>query len=172
MKSKFYLDCEALSRKEQRALCTALEGLAECDLPLLLELLFVSEEEIRALNKRERGIDAVTDVLSFPASDYIKGQAILSAQHADCVEPVMGMRGGELVKRGARLYLGSVVICEKRAKEQAEEYGHSVQREICYLAVHGVLHCLGYDHESEEDRAEMRQKEEYVMQKLGLVRDS
>ena len=67
--------------------------------------------------------------------------------------------------------MGSIVICEQRAREQAEEYGHSFERELWYLAVHGLLHCLGYDHETEEERREMREKEEYVMQKLDLRRE-
>ena len=165
MKSNFCLDCEGLSRREQSALCKALGGLAESDIPLLLELVFVSEEEIRALNARERNVDAVTDVLSFPADNFKAGEPIFADGHPDCVEPAAGRWGR------ARLYLGSVVICKERAKEQAEEYGHSYERELCYLAVHGVLHCLGYDHETEEERREMREKEEAVMQKLGLKRE-
>ena len=68
------------------------------------------------------------------------------------------------------LFLGSVVICEERAREQAEEYGHSFGREFFYLTVHGVLHCLGYDHMTEEDKREMRLKEEEVMDRMNLKR--
>ncbi len=168
MKSNFRLDCEGLSKGEQKALCKALNGLVESDIPLLLELLFVSKEEIRSLNARERGVDKVTDVLSFPADNFKAGEPILADGHPDCLEP---FEGKGFWKRGARLYLGSVVICKERAKEQAEEYGHSYERELCYLAVHGVLHCLGYDHEREEERKTMREKEEQVMQKLGLKRE-
>ena len=67
--------------------------------------------------------------------------------------------------------MGSVVVCLQRAKEQAEEYGHSLERELHYLLTHGVLHCLGYDHMTDEDKAEMRGKEEYVLSKLGIVRE-
>lgn len=161
MKSKFCLDCEGLAPEEQAAFCEALDGLAECDLPLLLELLFVSAEEIRALNREQRNVDRVTDVLSFPAMELAKGEPILSDGHGECIDTEDGED---------RLFLGSVVICTERAKEQAEEYGHSYERELYYLAVHGVLHCLGYDHETEEERREMREKEESVMQKLGLNR--
>ena len=168
MKSKFCLDCDGLSRREQWALRKALGGLAESDAPLLLELVFVSKEEIRSLNARERGVDKVTDVLSFPADNFKAGEPIFSVKHADCVEPSAGKAWR---RRGARLYLGSVAICKERAKEQAEEYGHSYRRELCYLAVHGVLHCLGYDHETEEERRIMREKEESVMQKLGLKQE-
>ncbi len=127
---------------------------------LSAEIWLVSEEEIRAVNARERGIDRVTDVLSFPAMDGIKGRRIRKKEHRDCLDMEQGT-----------LYLGSIVICEKRAREQAEEYGHSFERELYYLAVHGLLHCLGYDHEREEDRREMREKEEKIMRRLDLGRE-
>lgn len=140
-------------------LAQALEGLWEGD-DLSAELLLVSEEEIRQLNARERGVDSVTDVLSFPSMDGIKGQAILAEEH------------GEELDEDGNVFLGSIVICEKRAREQAQEYGHSFERELWYLAVHGILHCLGYDHMTEEEKREMREKEESVMQKLDLRRNS
>lgn len=140
-------------------LAQALEGLWEGD-DLSAELLLVSEEEIRQLNARERGVDSVTDVLSFPSMDGIKGQAILAEEH------------GEELDEDGNVFLGSIVMCEKRAREQAQEYGHSFERELWYLAVHGILHCLGYDHMTEEEKREMREKEESVMQKLDLRRDS
>lgn len=139
-------------------LAQALEGLWEGD-DLSAELLLVSEEEIRELNARERGVDSVTDVLSFPSMDGIKGQPILAEEH------------GEELDEDGNVFLGSIVICEKRAREQAQEYGHSFERELWYLAVHGILHCLGYDHMTEEEKREMREKEESVMQKLDLRRD-
>ena len=140
-------------------LAQALEGLWEGD-DLSAELLLVSEEEIRELNARERGVDSVTDVLSFPSMDGIKGQAILAEEH------------GEELDEDGNVFLGSIVICEKRAREQAQEYGHSFERELWYLAVHGILHCLGYDHMTDEEKREMREKEESFMQKLDLRRDS
>lgn len=140
-------------------LAQALEGLWEGD-DLSAELLLVSEEEIRQLNARERGVDSVTDVLSFPSMDGIKGQPILAEEH------------GEELDEDGNVFLGSIVICEKRAREQAQEYGHSFERELWYLAVHGILHCLGYDHMTEEEKREMREKEESVMQKLDLRRES
>ena len=69
-----------------------------------------------------------------------------------------------------RVFLGSVVICERRAREQAAEYGHSYEREVWYLAVHGLLHCLGYDHETEEEKRAMRAAEEKIMGRLALAR--
>lgn len=69
------------------------------------------------------------------------------------------------------LFIGSVAVCVKRAKEQAEEYGHSYNRELHYLLVHGIMHCLGYDHMTDEERAEMRGKEELILGKLGIKRE-
>ena len=148
-----------LPEKGLARLAEAVDGLWEGD-ALAAEILLVSEEEIRALNARERGVDAVTDVLSFPSMEGIKGAPILAEEH------------GEELDEDGNVFLGSVVICEKRAREQAEEYGHSFERELWYLAVHGLLHCLGYDHMNEEEKREMREKEEYVMQKLDLGRGS
>ncbi len=166
--SKVVLDGRFPLKKPLEA---ALSESVNADLPLVLEVLFVSEEEIRALNSRERGVDKVTDVLSFPADNYAPRAPILAAEHADCVEPVLGKRRGEIAETGARLYLGSVAVCKKRAEEQAEEYGHSAERELCYLIVHGFLHCLGYDHETEAEKRVMRAREEEIMEKLGLRRE-
>ena len=160
MKSEFYLDAEDFSQEELTLLCNALSGVAEGDVPFVLELLIVDEEEIRRLNREQRGIDRVTDVLSFPTLDGICGKQLFSDEY------------GEELNEEGRLFLGSIVICEKRAREQAEEYGHSYQRELFYLAVHGVMHCLGYDHGTEAEKAQMRRKEEYVLEKMNLTREA
>ncbi len=159
MKSNFWIECEELSPEECMRLSAALSGTAESDTDLVLELVFLSEEEIRALNAKERGIDSVTDVLSFPSMDGIKDKSVLKAEHADCVD------------EEGRLILGGIAICTQRAKEQAEEYGHSLERELNYLAVHGALHCLGYDHETEREKQEMREKEEEIMARMNLQRN-
>jgi len=117
-----------------------------------ISVSLVDAEEIRELNKKFRGIDRKTDVLSFPAFDA--GQI---PQEEDLTED-------------EELALGDVVICEEVCEEQAEEYGHSIQREIIYLFTHSVLHLLGYDHENEDDKADMRAREEAVMDLLGLER--
>ncbi len=159
MLSEFYLDSEDFSEEERAWLSSAFMGLAEGDTPLAVEIIFVDEEEMKRLNREQRGIDRVTDVLSFPALDGIFQLPILAEEWGD-----------ELDEEG-RIFLGSIVICEKRAREQAEEYGHGYRRELLYLTVHGVLHCLGYDHETESDRAIMRQKEEEVLSKMNCTRD-
>ena len=157
--TEFVIDCEELSEQERARLQNALAGVAEGDAPFVFEVVFVSPEEIRAINARERGVDSVTDVLSFPATDDIKDKPILSQEHPDCWD-------GE-----GRLYLGDIAVCRARAEEQAQEYGHSVEREINYLIVQGVLHCLGYDHMTEPDKAEMRAREEEIMKRMNLTRE-
>lgn len=109
-------------------------------------VLVTDAEEIQRLNAAYRSIDRVTDVLTFPAWE---GDAILC--------PPDG-------------YLGDIAICYERAVEQAEEYGHSLERELAFLAVHGALHLLGYDHMEPEDEAVMRQKQDEILNELGYQR--
>ena len=153
-----YTDEEELSDMQIAALCKAIGEFVQTDVPLAIEYLSVSEEEIRSLNRETRDTDKVTDVLSFPTLDGIKGK------------PLRGADFPYDIDEEGRLLIGSIVICKQRAKEQAEEYGHSYERELHYLFVHGVMHCLGYDHMTDEEKAEMREKEELVLQKLGIVR--
>ena len=140
------------------ALENALDGFVETDAPLLVEISFVDEEEIRRLNREIRAIDKVTDVLSFPALDLERGQAIKKADYPFDID------------EEGKLLLGSIAVCTKRAREQAEEYGHSYERELHYLIVHGIMHCLGYDHMEESDKAQMREQEEKILNKLGISR--
>jgi probable rRNA maturation factor len=118
-----------------------------------VEVLFTDDEGIRALNARYRGKDEPTDVLSFPLEDA--GASPGSGAPPPQAGPIDPS-------------LGSIVINLSRCQAQAEEYGHAFARELCYLTVHSVLHLLGYDHQTEADKAKMREHEERVMQKLGL----
>lgn len=104
---------------------------------------FVGDEEIRALNRDYRGVDKSTDVLSFPMDDEFI-----------------------IVSR----ILGDVIINTRRVMEQAEELGHSEEREISYLTVHSILHLLGYDHMDDEDKKEMREREKLAMKELSIYR--
>lgn len=107
-----------------------------------VSVTFVDNERIRELNSEYRNIDRETDVLSFPTGDTGEG-----------------------------VTLGDVVISLEKAKAQAEEYGHSLEREIAFLTVHSVLHLLGYDHETgEEDEKEMFCRQDEIMDKLGITR--
>ena len=119
--------------------------------PCEVSITLVDNEKIHALNKQYREVDKPTDVLSFPLLDF-EGEGCEPA--AD--EPMVS--------------LGDIVISLERAAEQAEEYGHSFDREVAFLCVHSMLHLLGYDHElSEEDDADMRDRQRAIMEMLGLT---
>ena len=162
MKHNFHIYSERGEFPEEnvKALEKAMDGFVDSDIPLAVEFIFTDEEEIRRLNRETRNTDKVTDVLSFPALDSIKGKALKKRDF-----PL------EIDDEG-NLLIGSVAVCVKRAEEQAEEYGHSYQRELHYLLVHGIMHCLGYDHLTEEERAEMREREEFILAKLGISREN
>ncbi len=157
----FVIVCDGDEMPEENvcALENALQGFVETDVPLCVEVVFVDGEEIRRLNREMRNIDKVTDVLSFPTLDGIKGEAVCGKDYPYDMD------------EEGNLLIGSIAICCDRAREQAEEYGHSYKRELHYLLVHGVMHCLGYDHMTEEEKAEMREKEEYILSKLGITRE-
>ena len=127
--------------------------------PLAIEIVFVSEDEIRKLNAEQRQTDRVTDVLSFPYLDGIRYKKLTLDGHEDETD------------ENGRLLIGSVCICEKRAEEQAAEYGHSLTREVCYLALHGILHCFGYDHITESDETEMSALAKDIMNELNIGRN-
>jgi len=114
-----------------------------------VSLVLASDEYIHALNREYRGIDRSTDVLSFALNE---GE-----------EPVV-INGPEEV------LLGDIIISLETATRQASEYGHSLERELAYLTVHGILHLLGYDHIVEEEKMEMRREEEHVLSLLGIDR--
>ncbi len=110
---------------------------------------------IHSINLEFRKVDSPTDVLSFPITDYD-----ISA----------GARIGDVDPATGELLLGDIVVSVERARAQAQEYGHSFEREFCYLIAHGTLHLIGYDHEAPQDQAEMRRMEETVMEAMGLKR--
>ncbi|MDE7301549.1 MAG: rRNA maturation RNase YbeY [Clostridia bacterium] len=140
------------------SLAKAFEGEFAATCKTFAEIVFVDENEIKELNAKFRSIDKVTDVLSFPTLDNILGKEIRAEDFPYDID-----------EDGA-LSLGSIAICKQVAERQAEEYGHSYERELYYLATHGVCHLLGYDHMNEEDKPKMRQMEEKILQKLGLSR--
>lgn len=153
--AKFLFDTDDLTEEEQKKLACALAPVAEAEVPLTVEVMKVDEDRIKSLNASFRNVDAVTDVLSFPSMSDILGESLKAEEHEEDFD-------------GESLFLGSVVVCEKRAREQAQEYGHSFEREFFYLTVHGVLHCLGYDHMNDEEKRVMRAKEEEVMSRMNL----
>ena len=122
----------------------------------ITEIDIISPEEIKEINKSERNVDSVTDVLSFPAQD-IGGN--LPVDKKDFAK-------GEM--EGNKVILGTICICRDRAKEQANEYGHSIEREIGFLTVHGLLHILGFDHIEEKDEIIMRGHQPAILDSIGL----
>jgi probable rRNA maturation factor len=140
------LEKKVKTRKIAKAVYTVLEQTAK----LKAELVFLKEEEMHALNNTTRGVDKVTDVLSYPSLDGIKG-AILDPNN--CVTEM----------DGRYIFLGSIVLCEEKIREQAKEYGNTEIEERTYLIIHGLLHLFGYDHMTEEDKKEMREKEKQVL---------
>lgn len=111
-----------------------------------ITVLISDPEQIQTLNRDFRHVDRVTDVLTFPAWE------------------------GEAIYAPADGYLGDIMICMERAKEQAVEYGHSLERELAFLAVHGTLHILGYDHMEPEEEALMRQRQREILERMGETR--
>jgi probable rRNA maturation factor len=134
-----------------RRCCHAVLELEKFEGPAEISVTFTDNEEIRKLNAQYRNIDAATDVLSFP----------------------MGENGeyDTNMETGAKI-LGDIVISVEKAVEQAEAFGHTLQREVAYLTAHSVLHLLGYDHVENMEKVRMREKEELVMDQLGLPASS
>lgn len=129
--------------------------------PRILELTlqFVYSDAMQELNNRTRGVDAVTDVLSFPALTSVFNKKIKRKDFKLDINP-----------ENNKVYLGDIVINLDRVVSQALEYGHSIEREICYLFVHGILHVLEYDHMNDLDKSIMRAQEEKILSKIKLVR--
>lgn len=125
-------------------------------------LTLVDGETIRRVNRETRGVDRETDVLSFPEIAYPQGKTAkdVPARLRRAYDP----------ERGAA-YLGDIVLNLFRAREQAEEYGHSVTREMGYLTAHAIFHLMGYDHMEEEDKRTMRAMEKRAMRRLGLYKE-
>ncbi|WP_163151565.1 rRNA maturation RNase YbeY [Anoxybacillus sp. MB8] len=116
-----------------------------------VSVTFVDNEKIREINRDYRGKDQPTDVISFALEE-------------------MGEEEIEIVGVDVPPVLGDIIISVPKAREQAEQYGHSFMRELGFLAVHGFLHLLGYDHETEEEEKEMFTKQELILQQFGLTR--
>ncbi|MBU5294004.1 rRNA maturation RNase YbeY [Anaerosalibacter bizertensis] len=123
--------------------CLALE---EKSLDTEISVSFVNNKEIQELNREYRNVDSSTDVLSFPMTDDF------SLSHI----PI----------------LGDIVISLEKALSQAEEYGHSFNREVAYLTAHSMFHLLGYDHMEEDEKQVMRKKEKQVMKSLGIFKNN
>ena len=144
---------ELIHRATEISLRNELGEAYDPDLPVEISLSVVEADEMHEINSGFRGVDSVTDVLSFP-------------QYRD-VEDLLD----DLDFFDHELLLGDVVVCYDKVVEQAAEYGNSLAREFIYLYVHSMMHLLGYDHMQDEERAVMREHEEAVMAELGLSRE-
>lgn len=132
--------------------CYKEEGLTESK--LTIQITLTNPKNIRKFNKEYRNIDKETDVLSFPM--FEKNELEMKIKKQDFPNEDI---------------LGDMVISIERVYEQAQEYGHSFKRELSYMVVHSFYHLMGYDHIEEEDKIEMRQKEENILKKLDITRD-
>ena len=148
---------------------TAIEALLQRVIPAVLEtegvktacevdVLLTDDEGIHGINLEMREVDRPTDVLSFPMFDYTPGEPPVDDADAD---PETGLTP-----------LGDMVLSLERARAQAQEFGHSAEREVAYLAVHSILHLLGYDHMDDgPQKAQMRSREEEILNALGITRE-
>jgi len=136
-------------RPALRAVCAAALSGEGVSGSVMLTITIVDDAEIQEINREHRGIDKATDVLSFPLVDDATAFALPPGEPRE---------------------LGDVIVSYPRTVAQAEEYGHSVQRELAYLVVHGVLHIMGHDHEESDEQAVMRAREEAALAVVGLTR--
>lgn len=151
------IDCE----KEARQIIEFTLDYLDCPYEAEVNLTLTDNDGIHALNKEFRGIDRPTDVLSFPLVDYEKPNCFDGIE--DNAEDYFNPDTGELL-------LGDIVISAETAAAQAEEYGHSVRREFCFLIVHSMLHLFGYDHMLDEERAVMEELQKKILDAAGISR--
>ena len=128
----------------------------ECEEDYEVSISFVGNAEMRSLNNEYRDIDKETDVLSFPMVEFIDEELEEEDENAEYIDE--------------EIALGDIVISMERAQEQSEDYGHSFNRELAFLLVHGMLHLLGYDHEDEASEKEMLEKQETILKEMNLIR--
>ncbi len=151
LKNEKKLEYEEIIKKVLKE-CFKEEGLSNTK--LYIEITLTTPKQIRRTNSQFRNIDKETDVLSFPMFEK--------------EEIEKGIKENRFNKEDA---LGNIVISIERVKEQAKEYGHSFERELSYMIVHGFYHLMGYDHIEENDKMEMRKKEEKILNVLKITRE-
>ena len=151
-------------REDMEAVVSRVLQTEQCPYDCEVNITFTDDDGIRNLNRDFRGLDVPTDVLSFPMTDY--------REPADfsCLETEEARLSGFNPETG-ELLLGDIIISLERAQEQAQEYGHSERRELCFLVAHSMLHLLGYDHMEEEERRIMETKQAEVLEALQITRN-
>ena len=132
-----------------------------CPYDAQVNVVITDNEGIQEINREYRGTDAATDVLSFPMAEYpAPGDFSEIREEMDLFDP----DSGELI-------LGDIMISSERARTQAEEYGHSLKREIAFLTAHSMLHLMGYDHMDDQERIQMEKRQEEILANLDIRRD-
>ena len=150
------LECEELAQR----VIEATADYVECPYEAEVNLLLTMNEEIHEMNKNFREIDRATDVLSFPMVDYEEpGEFDFLEEAMEYFNPETG-----------ELMLGDIVISKEKVIAQAEEYGHSIEREYAFLIAHSMLHLFGYDHMEEEERQVMEAKQRDILEQLQILR--
>lgn len=156
--TEIYLDCD-YKEIMTNAINEALDY-ESCPYEAEVNCILTNNEEIQAINEEYRGINNPTDVLSFPMIEYsIPSDFTGLEDYGDNFNP----DSGELI-------LGDIVISVEKIMEQAEKYGHSIERELAFLTAHSMLHLFGYDHMVDEERIIMEKKQEEILSSLGLTR--
>lgn len=136
----------------------------QCPYEVCISVYLVEEETIRNANRENRGIDKVTDVLSFPNVSFEKEADFTILEKTGDHYAYFDPDTEELV-------LGEIMICQKRMLEQAEQFGHSVLREYAFLLTHSMLHLLGYDHMDEAERLRMEEAQRFILEQLSISRE-
>lgn len=153
---KLPLECETLAKE----VIDAAIDYVDCPYESEVNLLLTMNEEIHEMNRNFREIDRATDVLSFPMVDYEE------AGNFDFLEDAVEYFNPET----GELMLGDIVISKEKVISQAEEYGHSVEREYAFLIAHSMLHLFGYDHMEEAERIVMEEKQKEILEQLQILR--
>ncbi len=153
---KLSLPCQELAEK----VIDAALDFVDCPYDAEVNLLLTMNAEIHEMNMNFRQIDRPTDVLSFPMVDYEKAGDFDFLEEAD---EYFHPESGELM-------LGDIVISKEKVISQAEEYGHSIEREYAFLIAHSMLHLFGYDHMEEDERAQMEEMQKGILEGLQILR--
>lgn len=152
----FYKDLEE-NKAYEKTIQTVINKCFEIEkldkLNLCISITLTTPEQIRIINNEFRKIDKETDVLSFPMFEKMEIDNMIAKQRNSIPET-----------------MGDIIVSIERVKQQAEEYGHSFERELAYMVVHGFYHLMGYDHMNDEEKAVMREKEEFVLGQLRIGR--
>jgi len=147
--AKLFIECLDRKVKVKKLAKTVYKTLGQVA-RFKVELVFQDGESMHNLNRATRGVDSITDVLSYPSLDGIRGKIV---RPEDCPTEL----------EGRHIFLGSIVLCDEKIIAQAKEYGHSEEREREYLIIHGLLHLFGYDHMTDSDKKEMRDLEKQIV---------